>query len=157
MLIAILHCFLVVCNKQICTGVLTYASVRFHQLLILYQAKAEEKAAERKVAEKEAAEKAAEKKAAEKEAEAKAAAAKAATDEKKLAAPAPAPAPAPAAPAPAPAAPAPAAKAAAPVINKAASGASGVGVVKGGEAGGKVLQKEELSSGTLDFLKQYSK
>ena len=145
MLIATLHCFLVVCNKQICTG--TYASVRFHQLLILYQAKAEEKAAERKAAEKEAAEKAAEKKAAEKEAEAKAAAAKAATDEKKLAAPAPAPAPA---------APAPAPKAAAPVINKAASGASGVGVVKGGEAGGKVLQKEELSSGTLDFLKQYS-
>ena len=155
MLIAILHCFLVVYNKQICTGVLTYASARFHQLLILYQAKAEEKAAEQKVAEKEAAEKAAEKKAAEKEADAKAAAAKAATDEKKLAAPAPAPAPA--APAPAPAAPAPAAKAAAPIINKAASGASGVGVVKGGEAGGKVLQKEELSSGTLDFLKQYSK
>ena len=78
-------------------------------------------------------------------AEAKAAAAKAAADEKKLSAPAPAPTPA----------PTPAPKAAAPVINKSASGASGVGVVKGGEAGGKVLQKEELSAGTLDFLKQY--
>ena len=146
MLIATLHCSQPANLHRI---LLTYASVRFHQLLILYyQAKAEEKAAERKAAEKEAAEKAAEKKAAEKEAEAKAAAAKAA-------APAPAPAaPAPAAPAPA-AAPAPV-KAAAPVINKGASGASGVGVVKGGEAGGKVLQKEELSSGTLDFLKQYS-
>ena len=151
MLIATLHCSQPANLHRI---LLTYASVRFHQLLILYyQAKAEEKAAERKAAEKEAAEKAAEKKAAEKEAEAKAAAAKAAADEKKVAAPAPA-APAPAAPAPA-AAPAPV-KAAAPVINKGASGASGVGVVKGGEAGGKVLQKEELSSGTLDFLKQYS-
>ena len=150
MLIATLHCSQPANLHRI---LLTYASVRFHQLLILYyQAKAEEKAAERKAAEKEAAEKAAEKKAA-KEAEAKAAAAKAAADEKKVAAPAPA-APAPAAPAPA-AAPAPV-KAAAPVINKGASGASGVGVVKGGEAGGKVLQKEELSSGTLDFLKQYS-
>ena len=146
MLIATLHCSQPANLHRI---LLTYASVRFHQLLILYyQAKAEEKAAERKAAEKEAAEKAAEKKAAEKEAEAKAAAAKAAADEKKVAAPAPA------APAPA-AAPAPV-KAAAPVINKGASGASGVGVVKGGEAGGKVLQKEELSSGTLDFLKQYS-
>ena len=146
MLIATLNCSQQANLHRI---LLTYASVHFHQLLILYyQAKAEEKAAERKAAEKEAAEKAAEKKAAEKEAEAKAAAAKAA-------APAPAPAaPAPAAPAPA-AAPAPV-KAAAPVINKGASGASGVGVVKGGEAGGKVLQKEELSSGTLDFLKQYS-
>ena len=148
MLIATLHCSQPANLHRI---LLTYASVHFHQLLILYyQAKAEEKAAERKAAEKEAAEKAAEKKAAEKEAEAKAAAAKAA-------APAPAPAaPAPAAPAPAPAAPPAPVKAAAPVINKGASGASGVGVVKGGEAGGKVLQKEELSSGTLDFLKQYS-
>ena len=147
MLIATLHCSQPANLHRI---LLTYASVRFHQLLILYyQAKAEEKAAERKAAEKEAAEKAAEKKAA-KEAEAKAAAAKAAADEKKVAAPAPA------APAPAPAAPPAPVKAAAPVINKGASGASGVGVVKGGEAGGKVLQKEELSSGTLDFLKQYS-
>ena len=148
MLIATLNCSQQANLHRI---LLTYASVHFHQLLILYyQAKAEEKAAERKAAEKEAAEKAAEKKAAEKEAEAKAAAAKAA-------APAPAPAaPAPAAPAPAPAAPPAPVKAAAPVINKGASGASGVGVVKGGEAGGKVLQKEELSSGTLDFLKQYS-
>lgn len=70
-------------------------------------------------------------------------------------APAPAPAAAPAAPAPAPAAaPAPV-KAAAPVINKGASGAAGVGVVKGGEAGGKVLPKEELAPGTVDFLKKY--
>ena len=152
MLIATLNCSQQANLHRI---LLTYASVHFHQLLILYyQAKAEEKAAERKAAEKEAAEKAAEKKAA-KEAEAKAAAAKAAADEKKVAAPAPA-APAPAAPAPAPAAPPAPVKAAAPVINKGASGASGVGVVKGGEAGGKVLQQEELSSGTLDFLKQYS-
>ena len=32
---------------------------------------------------------------------------------------------------------------------------AGIGVVSGGEAGGKVLPKETVSAETLDFLKKY--
>merc|ERR1711957_717365 len=48
-------------------------------------------------------------------------------------------------------------KAAAPKKAKKASvSASGLGVVKGGESGGKIAAKETLDPGVVDFLKKYN-